>query len=1465
MSDFLELQVQIYQPQNTSWVDITEYCSSVEINKGNVSGVGTATVSDGLAESCDLTIQNTMTKTMNPTMKTGKLKSVVREQIDTSGGGTQFSVAHGDIQRASVFVKDTDTEYKDIGVTGSGTTVTFSQTINAGAVVYVTYTYYDETEDNEFNMISGVYSPLLWENRKIRVREIRDVTTNYHVENLLITPGVYTYTPKLPSNLSIVPGTITLNYVKGISWDDFTSAFDTYDQPFGTYTENSKDGFISQKIIVNSSGDIEFKVIPTVAEYVEVQYQTVNTEERNQTEIFEGFIDKVSFDYGTISVFCLDNTKILKEAYIHPGALRDYTLSGTNVTDVRNSHTYTNGIPMEDLIQNCLDDYFGVGVHTFYVEDTPNWSLVGIVGEIAQYTTLHELFQEIAVSRGAYIGYKYQKSTDAYELTFKDIDRGASLPADHTITWTDDMKSHNMDIDGETLRNMIICRYYDTGDENPSEVASVNVDGSSYWNQVTVASDGYTISHYGINTKFSIGDYIILVSVDNSYNTEFFDSEYILSAKKILIKRIIDIDSFEAKVVSKIETPGLYYAFRQGSNIDDNGLRVALVEEDKASMINEVNEALSFTSRLYKDTARIFNLTNITTKPRGEILPLDIVSVVNPKMESEIGQKYYVEAVKHSYDFKGKSYSTTIQGNAIRGRAGRQKIQEIQARPGEWSPVTSKKMNDLFPEYKPVLVCTSTVEITQKTILGIGAYFTWNTPFLNITAKHIIQLTETQGDYSDCIEHTVLEANTLLTDLKRNTKYYARVITYMYSGASSNYSEEIEFTTIQGDGVYITNQEEFEAWLDSLYREDYKLIDYSYTYIYGKSTPYTYNMEHWFTTDRLGTIESTALTVIYVTGDVSLFEVSDYIKIGSDIRRITDVNTTTNVITVDEDFSSTYEDVALEYVNTFIGLQRDGEFSLIGVDSPKIKVTYKRTYYSDNLPYYRGKQVFLCIKSRATTVANLELYLIDNCEVASNFVSSLVGIYVDDYLEDVNLKGLTTKYTKYFVITSGDISVLKEGQNITFGYANKYQSSRIVEIDVTGQRVYVDDFLEFGTTASLPIYVTESKNKCTITNNRVTYDYANSTYGVGASAEGIKVISNAKMDLLAESNYFNNFNEFSLALFGNFRNIRIKYNIFNTVTEQYNSDFSAIDIRGGYDYCNIQNNWFKNMKIKTRVTGSIYAKYRGALFILNNEFTLTKKTKELSSFVDIGVWRDGGGGGTINLLKVEGNKIYNSSYSDHEGLKGMTFVSIDQSPLGLYYYTDSSVTLTDGSPIVTNLSRTDNLFVGQVVEIYTPSSSVGRLYTIESTGTNQITLTTDVKIDVSPYNFYFNTLSTTSDNYSFYSYASMVNGSTTVTLSSALGDTHYLKVGDTLLIDEIVYTIDSITDLTHFELTSAFTSSTGTYWVLNKKVVLSNGYIIDNIAKSYNRDGSEFISSWLDLEDVSGSMENVSISSNSNI
>jgi len=429
----------IYRKDGTP-VDVSAYVDSMEINRGDVTGFGEAGC-EGIAHTLTLNLNNTKEINFSPFSEKGV--NVSEFQTITGNNSKVYPANVTNIYAATVM---TDTQ--DLTVWLSENNFVFSRILKTGEIARVMYTRYDLTVANPINTYLGSFNPLLDEMAAIEVFSNQNTIQSKKTTLTGNGTNIYTVSDKIIAE--------TLMTVDGTG---------------AVFNPNTQEITLNRKL---KNG-----------ETLEIMY---SYQEGVRTCIFSGYIGNsinISEDNSQIQLICSDKVYRLQKAYIDQveyNKVREYAVEK---------------VFAEELIQNTLDDIFGVGQITLYTP-VPSGQLIEITSNDWGGKTVWDMFQGIASAIGWVLSYEYNSSTGNFELTFRSVPRNKTT-ADYTIDYNNDLLALPVTISGTEIYNSLLLYYKNSTSGKVEYVKAENTASvNSYGRRVGIIKESQTL---GINNS----------------------------------------------------------------------------------------------------------------------------------------------------------------------------------------------------------------------------------------------------------------------------------------------------------------------------------------------------------------------------------------------------------------------------------------------------------------------------------------------------------------------------------------------------------------------------------------------------------------------------------------------------------------------------------------------------------------------------------------------------------------------------------------------------------------------------------------------------------------------------------------------------------------------------------------------------------------------------------------------------
>lgn len=268
-----------------------------------------------------------------------------------------------------------------------------------------------------WNQDAKGYAPLLWPTREVVLQVAIESPgketsgTTYRVGEVLGAVSSASPTVTL-SRRPIKDGTVAV-YLNGIV------------QPESAY------------VVDYATGTIRFTGLGSASQAATADYTWWST-------LFHGYLgDSIPVEKFAVSCEARDPAKLLQDTYI----------------EQKRSYGSADGVPAEMVIQSILDDNLGLGVAALYCPRSPGFMIQPY--ELG-YKSVWDAIQEIAQQIGWWLGYRWDHTAGAMQLTLVEPPRNKSAAtADWTLDWEDDIYTHGLDVSDENIRNVVTVTYRD--------------------------------------------------------------------------------------------------------------------------------------------------------------------------------------------------------------------------------------------------------------------------------------------------------------------------------------------------------------------------------------------------------------------------------------------------------------------------------------------------------------------------------------------------------------------------------------------------------------------------------------------------------------------------------------------------------------------------------------------------------------------------------------------------------------------------------------------------------------------------------------------------------------------------------------------------------------------------------------------------------------------------------------------
>lgn len=429
--------------KNGDAVDVTAYCSNVEVDNGSATNLGESGV-DGVVSTLSFTLNNAKEVNYCPLVEYG---ANISEEVSITGtGATTYSCAEG------ILEKTLFTDKEEITVKLSGNNFVFSRSILAGETIKVKYTRYDLTVANPINRVLSAYNPLIDDGAKVE----------FFVNDEEWKSGTQVINGNGSKRYSITNGTAIDKTCYCLSDAEIACTIDT------------------------ATNEVVFNRNIETYETVTISYSYYQNE---PVLLFSGYISadiSIDGEVDTLQVFCSDKAWRLQKKYIdnlETNVIRTYAVET---------------LLAETLMQNILDDLFGVGQITLYVPVSTGQQIEIVSNEWAGRTAW-DCLQGIASSIGWFLGYEYNDTTADFELYLRGVPRNKST-VDFTLDYQDDILPNSpLVINGSTIYNVLYLYYTDKASGKVLYVKSQNAASiANYGDRVGIITEASTA---GINNE----------------------------------------------------------------------------------------------------------------------------------------------------------------------------------------------------------------------------------------------------------------------------------------------------------------------------------------------------------------------------------------------------------------------------------------------------------------------------------------------------------------------------------------------------------------------------------------------------------------------------------------------------------------------------------------------------------------------------------------------------------------------------------------------------------------------------------------------------------------------------------------------------------------------------------------------------------------------------------------------------
>jgi hypothetical protein len=185
-------------------------------------------------------------------------------------------------------------------------------------------------------------------------------------------------------------------------------------------------------------------------------------------ELFRGAIDTIDWGSDTIEVSCRDQFRELQDTFIEAEAAYSDSL----------------GNPVEDIMQEILDDVLGGAAPTLYTPTTPSWNILEF--KVTQQSLADQLLL-LSDQIGWRLKYLWDSGTSAFRLTLIEPSRD-NVSVHRTFNQEQYYSINSVNVDIAGIRNAIKVTYPD--------IADLRADGTPKAKSVTAVS-ATSVTAYG--------------------------------------------------------------------------------------------------------------------------------------------------------------------------------------------------------------------------------------------------------------------------------------------------------------------------------------------------------------------------------------------------------------------------------------------------------------------------------------------------------------------------------------------------------------------------------------------------------------------------------------------------------------------------------------------------------------------------------------------------------------------------------------------------------------------------------------------------------------------------------------------------------------------------------------------------------------------------------------------------------
>lgn len=786
----MQSKLIIYR-KNGSPVDVTAYLTNAEIDNGSATSLGESGV-DGVASTLSFTLTNAKEVNYCPLVEYG---SNISEEVSITGTGATTYPCQVGILEETLF-----TDNEEITVKLSGNNFVFNRPILTGETIKVKYTRYDLTVVNPINSVSSAYNPLLDEGSKVE----------FFVNDEEWKSGSQNITGNGSKRYSITSGYAIDKTCYCLSDAEIACTIDT------------------------TTNEVVFSRNIESYETVTISYSFY---ENLPNLLFSGYISadiSIDGEVDTVQVFCSDKAWRLQKKYIDN--------LETNV--IRTYEVET--LLAETLMQNILDDLFGVGEIALYVP-VATGQQIEITSNEWGGKTAWDCLQSIASSIGWFLGYEYNSTTNDFELYLRSVPRSKNT-VDFTLDYKEDiLPSSPLVINGSTIYNVLYLHYTDKQSGKVKYVKSENAASiANYLDRVGIITESSTIGINNATQAQQLADDIISdictkvitlnveIPLKMSYNgnrikffntfainypkmsslIEFFSIEGIKhsfdfagnSFKTVFTGNMQKVRGGNIKWTNKIRRPEGYRQITSREigavNLLKKPSALAVVDSgiDKLDLASSAYAVLQWNRPLGEYPKKYVLQVRKSTETYEKAVKYDVVPDTVAGSE-QIRQRV---AIQTGVDYKFRVYAVDTSG--IKGDVS--------------DEGTIEMVGDNIP---PAVVTGMTVTAGIKQAIVSFDPNTTDTDFLKY---RIYYKKGSQPEITDTVFKETASTKTTIDNLDTDGAYYFRVSAIDTSGNKSELNTAISvtpklvdddiFSEIRDKTLHIKTNAQMQQWIDSL-------------------------------------------------------------------------------------------------------------------------------------------------------------------------------------------------------------------------------------------------------------------------------------------------------------------------------------------------------------------------------------------------------------------------------------------------------------------------------------------------------------------------------------------------------------------------------------------------------------------------------------------------------------------------